>query len=66
MDIQQLLKQYLEYQKDEVNKILLDISLPKEEKNALIKRIVDIKEIIQDTQAKIKTIQELTYAPHCS
>ena len=39
MDIQQLLKQYLEYQKDEVNKILLDISLPKEEKNALIKRI---------------------------
>ena len=66
MDLQKLLDEYLKYQKDEVNKILADISIAKEDKNALIKKIVDIKKVVEDTQIKLQFIEDLPYTPHCS
>lgn len=59
------LEAYLEAQKQEVNDLLKDISIPKEIKNAQMRKILDMKNLVEEFKAKIEYLESKEYLPHC-
>lgn len=65
MDLIKELDRYLEYQRVQVDKLLQDISIPKEGKNAQMRKIVDLKKLVDEFRAKFEYINQKEYQPSC-
>ena len=65
MVLSKQLESFLEEQKAQVNTLIADASIPKEDKNAQMRKILDIKNLVEEFKAKLEYIETKEYLPHC-
>ena len=59
------LEAFLEAQKRDVHELLQDTKIPKEMKNAQMRKILDIKNLVEEFKVKLEYLESKEYLPHC-